>query len=126
MKDQRPVNLKLTSIHFPITAIVSILHRLSGLLLIVLIPCALWALAKVMATEASFYSLLQWLDQAGWLRCLIWLLLAALLYHITAGIRHVLMDMGVGESLRAGRLGARLVLLIWLVLVVLLGIIFYG
>ncbi len=41
---------------------------------------------------------------------LIWLSLAALAYHMVAGIRHLIMDFGIGESLEGGRLGAKIVL----------------
>ena len=53
---------------------------------------------------------------------LIWLMLAALIYHLVAGIRHILMDMGVGGSLAGGRLGARLVLIISVIFILMMGI----
>ena len=37
-------------------------------------------------------------------------LAAALVYHLLAGVRHLLMDAGIGSSLRAGRGSARAVL----------------
>ena len=41
---------------------------------------------------------------------LVWAVLAGLLYHLIAGIKHLLMDMGIGESLEGGLLGAKLVI----------------
>lgn len=52
----------------------------------------------------------------------IWGLLSALLYHLVAGIRHLIMDMGVGETLQGGKLGSKIVLAISVVLIVLAGV----
>jgi len=41
----------------------------------------------------------------------VWLLFAGLIFHLFAGVRHLLMDIHLGDSLVAGRWGARLVLL---------------
>ena len=40
---------------------------------------------------------------------LAWAILAGLLFHLIAGFKHLLMDLGIGESFEAGLLGARLV-----------------
>ncbi|GGI93721.1 hypothetical protein GCM10009083_07740 [Halopseudomonas pertucinogena] len=52
----------------------------------------------------------------------LWGVLSALLYHLVAGIRHLLMDAGLGESLEGGRLGAKILIVIAVVLIVLLGV----
>ncbi|MGL1161857.1 succinate dehydrogenase, cytochrome b556 subunit, partial [Vibrio parahaemolyticus] len=41
---QRPVNLDLTTIRFPVTAIASILHRVSGVITFVAVGILLWLL----------------------------------------------------------------------------------
>ena len=33
-------------------------------------------------------------------KLILWGILSALLYHLVAGIRHLIMDMGIGETLR--------------------------
>ena len=53
---------------------------------------------------------------------MLWGVLSALLYHLVAGIRHLLMDAGLGESLEGGRLGAKILIVIAVVLIVLLGV----
>jgi succinate dehydrogenase / fumarate reductase, cytochrome b subunit len=53
---------------------------------------------------------------------IIWSVLAALAYHTVAGIRHVFMDCGIGESLKGGQRGAILVLVLAAVLIVLAGV----
>jgi succinate dehydrogenase / fumarate reductase cytochrome b subunit len=52
----------------------------------------------------------------------IWGLLSALLYHMVAGIRHLIMDMGIGETLEGGKLGSKIVIAVSAVLIVLAGV----
>ena len=52
----------------------------------------------------------------------LWLVVSALLYHWVAGVRHLLMDIGVGETLRGGRFGAMAVAAISAVLIALAGV----
>lgn len=52
----------------------------------------------------------------------VWVLLSGLMYHLTAGIRHLIMDLGIGETLEGGKLGAKLVFIISAVLIVLMGV----
>ncbi|MNY70494.1 Succinate dehydrogenase cytochrome b556 subunit [compost metagenome] len=53
---------------------------------------------------------------------MIWGLLSALLYHLVAGVRHLVMDAGVGETLEGGKLGSKIVIVVSAVLIVLLGV----
>ena len=55
-------------------------------------------------------------------KVVLWGCLAALAYHMVAGIRHLIMDLGVGESLEGGRLGAKLALVVAVVLILLAGV----
>ena len=121
MKHKRPINLNLFTIKFPITAIVSILHRLSGLLLFILIPFLLWGLNLSLSSQQDFDALYFRLT-TPWSKFIIWLLLSAFIYHFVAGIRHLIMDAGIGEGLKSGRLGAILVLVISVILTLLAGI----
>ena len=121
VKQQRPVNLNLTTIHFPIMAIVSILHRMSGVILFLAIPLVLWALQQSLVAPDSFYDLKLTLSSPFAKLCL-WVFLSALIYHLFAGIRHLLMNIGIAESLEGGRLGAFIVAVASAVMVVLVGI----
>ncbi|GMU46750.1 MAG: succinate dehydrogenase, cytochrome b556 subunit [Pseudomonadales bacterium] len=121
MNDKRPVNLDIGSIRLPITAYVSILHRVSGVVLLVLAGVGLWMLDLSLSSEAGFAAL-QGALTGFWVKLVLWALIAALAYHLTAGIRHLVMDMGIGETLRGGVLGARLVLVISVVLTILAGV----
>lgn len=121
MKKQRPVYLNLFQISFPITAIVSILHRISGVLLFFAIPLVLWALDQSLKDAFGFYTIHTFF---GGLVCkiVLWGLLSAFIYHSVAGIRHFLMDCHIGETKEGGRLGAQITLGVSLILIVLLGI----
>ncbi|MCY1188520.1 Succinate dehydrogenase cytochrome b556 subunit [compost metagenome] len=55
-------------------------------------------------------------------KLVIWGLLSALLYHLVAGIRHLVMDAGVGETLEGGKRGSQIVIAVSVVLIVLAGV----
>jgi succinate dehydrogenase / fumarate reductase cytochrome b subunit len=44
------------------------------------------------------------------------------MYHLTAGIRHLIMDLGIGETLEGGKLGAKIVFIVSAILIVLTGV----
>lgn len=121
MKNQRPVNLELSTIKFPITAVVSILHRLSGVFLFAGVAVLLWLLDASLASEEHFVALQETLTSPLW-QIVIWAVLAALAYHLVLGVRHLIMDCGVGESYKGGRLGAQIGLIVALILIVLAGV----
>ncbi len=120
MKDNRPVNLDIGTIKLPITAYASILHRISGVILFFATGILLWMLDASLASEESFNSLKQTLAHPL-LKLVFWGILAALGYHLLAGIRHLIMDFGIGETLEGGALGAKIVLAGTLLLVALTG-----
>lgn len=121
MTRKKPVNLALTTIHFPMTAIVSILHRLSGVTLFLLVPCMLWMLDASLANATSFIRLMTILQQP-FPKFMVWVLLSAFTYHIAAGIRHLIMDAGYWESRKGGSRSASLLVIIVAVLIFVLGI----
>lgn len=102
---KRPVNLDLTSIRFPVPAVASILHRVSGMALFVATPLLLWMLERSLDSAEAFDALKATLD--GFLaKAVVLAVLAGLLYHLAAGIRHLFMDMHIGDTLEGGRRGA--------------------
>ena len=102
VNDKRPVNLDLTTIKFPIPALASISHRIAGVALFVAVPMLLWMLDRSLASPESFAEMKELLDT--WpAEVVIFGILMALAYHFVAGIKHLIMDWGIGETLEGGR-----------------------
>ena len=108
----RPKNLNLFTIRLPINAVVSILHRASGVGLFLALPLILLAFKTSLDSPFSYFLLTQRLDT--WYAKLILIGLSwALFHHFFAGIRHLLQDIHWMTSLHRARFSSRLVL--WLV-----------
>jgi succinate dehydrogenase / fumarate reductase cytochrome b subunit len=97
---RRPVFLDLTRIRFPVGAIASIGHRISGVLLVLALPLALLSLQRSLEHEGAAFAVL------GWQRLPAALLAWAAAHHLFAGIRHLLTDIGIAASLSAARKSA--------------------
>jgi len=121
VNSKRPVNLDLRTIKLPVTAYTSIAHRISGVILFIAIAGLLWMLDTSLSSESGFEQVKACL-QNPFAKLVLWGVLSALLYHLVAGIRHLLMDTGIGEGLESGRLGAKLLIVVAAVLIVLLGV----
>jgi succinate dehydrogenase / fumarate reductase cytochrome b subunit len=114
MNKNRPMNLDLTTLAFPAQAIASILHRLSGLAIFILLPFVMYALQLSLKDSSAFtdlkISLANPYNKFMW-----WSFLTAAWYHSIAGIRHLVMDLGFGESVHQGRLTAWMVIILGIV-----------
>ena len=118
--NKRPVNLDIGTIKLPITSYVSILHRVSGVVLFFSVAIFLWMLESSLASEESFNQLAETFNNPI-CQFIIWGSLAALAYHAVAGIRHLIMDMGYGEdSFESGRNSARAAVVLALVVIALI------
>lgn len=120
MNKKRPINLDLTTLHFPVMAITSIMHRLSGIVVFVLLPLMLYYLQQSLGSAESFHHLQEQLLHPLH-RFLLWGFLGALSYHFMAGVRHLVADYGCGETVLTARRTAWLLLLMTLVVLILLG-----
>lgn len=108
-KRNRPKNLNLFTIRLPINAIVSIMHRMSGMALFLMIPALLWALHASVQSPQSYVELS--LALKHWLVKLLLIGLSwAFFHHFYAGLRHLAMDVHWMTSLHKARLSSRLVL----------------
>ncbi len=121
MNKNRPVNLEISTIKLPITAFVSILHRLSGIFLFAGIAVLMWMLDTSLDSAEGFAAVQETLASPV-AKFILWAVLAGLAYHLVMGVRHLIMDFGVGESLKGGQLGAKLALVLAIVLIVLAGV----
>ena len=86
----------------PITAWASITHRATGVFLFAGVAVLLWALEASLASPESFASLQTSLS-GPLMKLVIWAVLAGLIYHSLAGIKHLVMDFGIGETMGGGR-----------------------
>lgn len=116
----RPVFLNLLQIRLPLTGWVSIIHRVTGVVLFLALPVPLYLLQLSLSGEEGFQRVSAWLGQ--WpLKVLLLLLMWWFLHHLFAGIRVLLLDLEVGIDLAAARRSARWVLLADIVVLLLLG-----
>lgn len=120
VNDKRPVNLDIGSIDLPITATASITHRVTGLLLVAGVAVLLWLLDASLASEESFNAIKAAAD-SFLCKLIIWGVLSALIYHSIAGVKHLVMDFGIGETLEGGVAGVKIVFVVSAVLIVLVG-----
>lgn len=121
MKDKRPVNLDISTIHLPLAALTSITHRVSGLIVFFGIAVLLWLLDISLSSEEEFNAL-RAAGLSSLAKFFLWGVLSALAYHMVAGVKHLLLDLGIGESKEAGQRGAQITIVVSLVLIVLLGV----
>jgi succinate dehydrogenase / fumarate reductase cytochrome b subunit len=121
VKDNRPVNLDIGTMRLPITAWASITHRATGVALFVGMAVLLWLLDNSLSGPEGFAAMQECLNSVV-AKLVIWGVVAALIYHSLAGIKHVIMDFGIGESMEGGVLGARIVIALSIVLILLAGV----
>jgi len=110
MTEQRPVYLNLIKIRLPLPGIVSFAHRITGVILFLSLPFAVYLLDLSVESEQSFAEVQQILKQPLMLFVQI-LLLWSLAHHFFAGIRFLLIDAEIGVEKSQARLGSWLVLL---------------
>ena len=123
-QNSRPINVgigDLLSFKWPITAISSIMHRVAGVVLFIGVAFMLYALDLSLSSEQEFISLKEMMvSPLG--KMITWGLLSALGYHFVAGIKHLLMDIGVGETLEGAQFAAKTTLFFSAVLIALAAI----
>lgn len=120
MKKQRPVNLDLTTIKMHPAANASILHRISGVMMVFAIGILLWTLSLSLSSAEGFAQIQGYLDGI-FFKFIIFGCLSALTYHLLAGVRHLLMDLGKFEELVSGNATAKIVISLWLVISAVIG-----
>ncbi len=91
----RPVFLSFARIRFPVGAVASLGHRVSEIMLVAALPLAVLALQRSLEGEEAHF--------ADWMRLPAALFAWAAAQHLFAGIRHLLMEAGVGSALPAAR-----------------------
>ncbi len=120
MDNSRPKHLALHLIKQPLPAIVSILHRISGMLMFFVLPLLLWMLQDSLQSPETFTRLHDFLAHPL-IRLVLLVLLWAFLHHLCAGLRFLAVDLHYVRNLAQARFTAKLVLVSSLVLTVLIG-----
>jgi succinate dehydrogenase / fumarate reductase cytochrome b subunit len=124
VKDNRPVNLDIGTMRLPITAWASISHRVTGVVLFAGMLLLMWGLDLSLSGPEGFAAVADALG-SPLVKLVLWGLVAALIYHSLAGIKHIVMDFGVGETMEGGVLGARIVIGLTVVFVLIAGVLIW-
>lgn len=104
--NRRPVVLPLSHVievnsKNPV-AMASITHRVSGVVLFVLVPVVLWILQTSLTSAESFEQIFS----NVLVKLLAWVFIAGSGYHFVMGMKHLFADMGMNEELQSGRTAA--------------------
>ena len=116
----------------PLAGLVSILHRASGLVMFVLLPFIIWMFDTSLTSEITYGQFTSVFGAGagflpGWFFKLVALaLIWAYLFHFTAGVRHLWMDMTHSVSKQQGHSSALVVLVLSSLLTLLLGAKLFG
>ncbi|OGA27017.1 MAG: succinate dehydrogenase, cytochrome b556 subunit [Betaproteobacteria bacterium RIFCSPLOWO2_12_61_14] len=120
MNKHRPKHLALHLIKLPLPGFVSILHRISGLLLFIALPLLLLMLQYSLRSIETYTQLLAVLAHPL-VKLMLLGLLWAFLHHFCAGLRYLAIDLDYGVKLAQARASSKAVLVVSLVLTALLG-----
>jgi len=121
MKTARPTYISLTKFAWPLPAMASITHRITGMLLFVGLAFLLYLLDESLASP-------QGLDNARALlalplpKLLLFAVVATLIYHLVAGVKHLLLDFDIGDTIEGGKLAAQLTIAVSAILIVIAGV----
>ena len=114
--DHRPVYIDLRKINLPVSALISITHRLSGMyVFFITLPLMLALIYFSTESEDSFNDLSLFLKDYKFILGLIVLSFCILWYHILSGVRHLIMDAHIGESLIASNYSAIFTVSLWII-----------
>jgi succinate dehydrogenase / fumarate reductase cytochrome b subunit len=122
---ERPVFINLLQIRFPIGALLSILHRVTGVVLVLAIPLLVYLLQLLNSGESGFAegrSLLQSIPGKLAVSLILW----TLIQHTLSGIRHLLMDLDFGYQKHVARNTARIAFALSISLIITTGIVIWA
>jgi len=91
--NKRPVNINLLKIQLPLTAMLSITHRVSGIIIFFLVlPITVYSLFQLSNSQDSYNAITLLFHNNYLFKSIIIMLIVVLKYHIFTGVRHMLMD----------------------------------
>ena len=113
----RPIYINLFQIRLPVSAISSITHRLAGIyIFFVTLPLSLYLLYFSTNSYNDFMILKNNLSNSFYLSTFVAFRFLVYAYHILTGVRHLLQDLHIGESLSASRASSYFVFCLWFLL----------
>jgi len=120
---ERPVFISVSpfTFAFPFTALASIAHRITGVLLFLGIGYLLWLLSVALESEAGFVEA-QTVLAAPFAKIVLWGVLSTLIFHILAGVKHLLLDFHVGDTFEAATASAYVVVGLSVILIIATGV----
>ncbi len=106
--NKRPVFLNLLVIRFPVTAILSIFHRITGVLMVLSLPVLFYLFGLSLSGEQGWNTTLAILVHPL-SKLAITVFLWGLIHHLFAGLRFLFLDIEVGIEKNTARMSAWLV-----------------
>lgn len=121
LKKKRPKNLDLMTIRLPLPGILSILHRVSGAVLFLLLPILLWLFESSLTSPETF-AVFKSIAAHPLVKLIMLGLIWLYLHHFCAGIRYLLLDLHKGIDLESARLSSKIVFAVSIALTLLIGV----
>lgn len=122
----RPVYMNLFQIRLPISAISSITHRLAGIyIFFISLPLFLFLLYFTTKSYNDFMFIQEAFKNSIFFSTFVSFSFLVFAYHILTGVRHLLQDLHIGESLSVSRVSSYIVFILWFLLILLLIWMFY-
>lgn len=133
-REFRNINIfsDLPGYRMPVTALVSILHRISGALMIALLPFIIWMFDTSVSSEISFMRFTSAFQHGLFgipgvlVKLAVLVLIWAYLHHLIAGLRHAYLDVHHAAGKAFGRTSAVATLAVSLILTLGLGAKLFG
>ncbi len=124
MKSDRPVNLDIFTMNLPFTALASFAHRITGGILFVGLAFGLYALQLALSSAQGFAEAVTLSDTVLG-RIIFTGLVFSFSYHLLAGIKHLLLDFHIGDSVRGAHLTSVVVVLLALLATLVFGVLIW-
>ena len=120
IKKKRPKNLDLLTIRLPLPGILSILHRVSGAVIFLILPVLLWVFESSL-TYRDRFTLIKNITANPLIKLILLGLVWLYMHHLCAGIRYLLLDLHKGIDLESARRSSKMVFAISITLTLIVG-----
>lgn len=125
-KKQRPKFLDLAAIRLPLSGYASILHRVSGAGLFLMLPLLIWLLDLSLSSTPERLALFDRITESVVIKLILLGLIWAFLHHFCMGLRILLIDLHVGVEKQQARSSALAVMGVSLLLTLAFGLKLFG